>query len=64
MVWLDSTGDTSLMQLDEVNKQLKLYSDKNIFLNTVSDNRVPVVVGATPTYPASYGRAGTSSRTI
>ena len=60
MLWQDSAGVTSLMQLDEVNKQLKLYTDTNIILSTTSDNRGPVVVGATPTTPTFFGRAGST----
>lgn len=58
MLWQDSAGATSLMQLDEVTKQLKLYTDTNIFLSSTSTNRGPVVVGATPTLPTFFGRAG------
>jgi hypothetical protein len=60
MIWLDSTGATSLMQLDEVNKQLKLYTDTNISLTSTSANRGPVMLGATPTFPTFYGRAGST----
>ncbi|MGI8807516.1 MAG: hypothetical protein ACR2KK_06690 [Acidimicrobiales bacterium] len=60
MIWLDSPGATSLMQLDEVNKQLKLYRDTNISLGAVSTDRGPVMVGATPTYPTFFGRAGSA----